>query len=235
MRAGLAGPVITGPGRWRALLVGAVAAVGLLATLASWQWALRPHLVWSADASVVFLSPVPKTDNPYTWFPKNAQYVAQTAALEVSSDAGRQRLSQDGVTYDARLVNVGSQWVPVHDRPTVAVHVLGPDGDSVAAVRTAVVAELVRDADRQQARLGTPEQNRISTTTFGMDTPSSPTGGRRSRAVAVLFLLTAGLWLTFAKVARRSLSRASTRSGAERAGQPEQLVAVGGARQDAGG
>src|SRR6476659_6969201 len=99
--------------------LGILGVVGLLATFAVWQWALAPHRVWSADASVVFLAPVPRTDNPYTWFPKNAQYVAQTAALEVSSDAGRQRLTLGSTSFDARLVNVGSQWVPVHDRPSV--------------------------------------------------------------------------------------------------------------------
>jgi hypothetical protein len=215
--------------------LGVLGVAGLLATLAVWQWALAPHRVWSADASVVFLAPVPKTDNPYTWFPKNAQYVAQTAALEVSSDAGRQRLASPRASFDARLVNVGSQWVPVYDRPTVSVHVLGTTPEDVEAVRRAVVDELVRIGDRQQATLGAPPQNRITTSTFGLDAPASPTGGRRSRAMAVLFLLTGALWLTFLRLARRSLARAHRDGQGAEVGHPQQLVGVGGAGEDFSG
>lgn len=205
-----------------------------LATLATWRWALSPHRLWSADASVVFLAPVPKTDNPFTWFPKNAQYVAETAALEVSSDASRRRLGAGAASYDARLVNVGSQWVPLHDRPTVAVQVTGSDPEDVDAVRATVVDELVRTADRQQAALGTPRQNRISATAFGLDTPASPTSGRRSRGVAMLAVLTVGLWVTFAKVARRSLARQPAADPDVDGGHTEQLVTVGSAGEDGG-
>ncbi|MGN6331336.1 MAG: hypothetical protein ACTHOD_06735 [Motilibacteraceae bacterium] len=213
--------------------VGLVGLVGLVATLAAWQWALAPHRIWSADASVVFLAPVPRTENPYTWFPKNAQYVAQTAALEVSSDAGRQRLERDGVTFDARLINVGSQWVPIYDRPTVAVHVAGPDPHEVGAVRAAVVDTLVNDADRQQAALGSRPSDRIRATSFGLDTPATATGGRRTRAVGMLLLLSVALWAGFLQLARRSLRPDRGGDGDDvEPGQAQELVVVGGPRED---
>lgn len=173
--------------RWYIVLLGAVLTVVVLEVVSH-----RPG-VYFTQYEVVLLPPVNETtpnkifDPGYGMTPMAGLLVSayNNGVPQPLLGSAQTTLYGEGLARGSRvsLPNAGSQWQPLHTRPSIDVQVVGPTEDAVSAEAKRIHKDLERLLKRSQDDVGIGATMRLSLLASPSDPAVVYVAGSRARAL----------------------------------------------------
>ena len=185
--------------RWPAMIV------GLLLTMAVSLWVWRVPGVYWASTKVYFLVPA-TLKQPNQIAPDNSTAIAFAGLIQTEINGGvppRLATSPNVTLVDAGiydgwsviLPDTGGQWANDFPESILIVQASGPSAAVVESRMSALIAEITRLVTDREEAAEVPPTLRVDFTMSPPVTAVQYSNGHRSRAVAVIGLLGAGLSL----------------------------------------
>lgn len=198
--------------RWYVVLVGA------LLTAAAAAAAAQVGGVYTARTTVTLMPPVGWAVAGNTFTDSAASLVGFAKVVEetlTDGEGGQVFAAADTPLYGSgarsgELVyvpNYGGQWAPSFNQPALIVDVVGASPDEVAERVRALTADIDRIVTERQDEMGVAADQRVTTYANPVDPEVAHVGPSRTRALAGVGLLGAGVSIAAAFLVDRVLRR----------------------------